>query len=104
MNFIAHQRTQGLVNQLMPGDRPFPFEFSRHHYGRIMGIVVTHDVYVGILEPGFNELAYVGWIHAAKSVRIYSWARSVPVKNQASQRRALFVYDIRPRVALPCRS
>ena len=104
MNFIAHQRAQGLVYQLMPGDRPFPFEFSRHHNGRKMGIVIAHDLNVGVLEAGFNELAYVGWIHGSMSVGICSWARSVPVKNQASQRRALFVYDIRPRVALACRS
>ena len=88
----------------MPGDGPLPLKFSRHHNGRKMSIVVAHDFNVGVLEPSFNELAYVGWIHAAMSAGIYSWARSVPVKNQASQRRALFVYDIRPEVALACRS
>ncbi len=104
VNFIAHQRAQRLVYELMPCDGSKSLEFCCDNNSRIMGIVVTHDLDVSILEPGFNELAYVGWIHVSGSARIYSGARSVPVKNRASQRRALFVYDIRPRAALACRN
>ena len=96
MNLIAHQRPQGLVDQLVSGDRSFALELCGHHNGGIVRIVIAHHLDVGVVEPGFNELAYVGWIHGYISVKVKSWARSVPVKIQPSQRRALFVYDIRP--------
>lgn len=96
MDFIAHQRTQGFVDELVAGKSPLPCKILSDNDCLKMSIIVTHDFDVGIDKSGFDQGDYVSWVHS-KSLEKFWRARSVPVNRRASQHRALFVYDIRPR-------
>ncbi len=63
VNFIADQRAQTLIDQLVTSERAKAFEFGRNDQGPKMGIVVTVDLDDGIVESGFDQLAYFRWFH-----------------------------------------
>ena len=67
MDFIADQRAERAVNQLMALYRPLPLEFGCNDNGLKMSVVATHDLHDGAFEASFYELCDLCGIHICVS-------------------------------------
>ena len=56
MNFVTDQGTQGLVDELVPRERPFTHKFAGNHDGLEMGVVVAHNPDERIVKSGSDLL------------------------------------------------
>ena len=103
MNLITHQRSEGLVDELMPGNRPFALKFSGHDQRGIVGVVVALDAHDRVLESGFNELCDFRWVHLGLK------AHNTPENSGVAKcnRKGAGIPNARARLCIiagPCRS
>ncbi len=65
MNFVAHERTQRLVDKLVPRDPAHAFELRGDNERLEVRVVVGKHLDSGTVESGFDQSRYFQWIHHA---------------------------------------
>ena len=65
MNFIANQSSKALVHELMPGEWPYALKFGGNYQCFEMGIVVTCDRDIRVIEIGLDKAGDLGWLHCS---------------------------------------
>ena len=63
MDFVAYERPETLVDQLMARERALAVKLGGDHQRCEVGIVVTVDLDNGVVKSGFDQLSYFCCIH-----------------------------------------
>ena len=67
MDFIADQRAERAIDELVALYRPLAVEFGRNDNGLKMSVVTTHNLHDGAIEACFYELCDLCGIHICVS-------------------------------------
>ena len=68
MDFVAHERTETTVDELVSGERPLALELDGDDERLEMVVVVARDAHHGIFEARGNQFLYFGRFHFALSM------------------------------------
>ena len=72
MDFVAHERTETTVDELVSGERPLALELDGDDERLEMVVVVARDAHHGIFEARGNQFLYFGRFHFALSMGYFS--------------------------------
>jgi len=69
MNLITYERSETLVNKLMPCQGPLTLELARNHEHFEVSIVRADDFDSCIVKTGLDQTTYLDWVHTDKKLR-----------------------------------